>query len=249
MRVQLSVISLVLALCLMIARDAIADAAPYVVGVAYMHGEERRIPELEAFVGEAYRRIGMNVVFKYSPPMRDISLANDGEIDASAVRTKYAVAKYQNLLVVPEPLFSSLFAIFFVDDKFDEYTIDDFKSLRVVCVRGEIISASILENFGMNPLFVPGLEHGIKMIKSGRADAVFTAESVMKGFFKDESSSGIRKGRFGVVVKSYHVVNARHKDLIVPLAAAFREMIRDGTARQLVGAFSDFIPSPYERDH
>ncbi|MBZ2171443.1 substrate-binding periplasmic protein [Nitratidesulfovibrio sp. SRB-5] len=249
MRVQFSVISLLLALSLVIVRDAIADADQYVVGVAYMHGEERRIPELEALVGEAYRRVGMSVVFKYSPPMRDISLANDGEIDASAVRTKHAVAKYENLLVVPEPLLRSLYTMFFVNDKFSEYNIDDFKSLRVACVRGEIISASILESFGMNPVFVPGLEHGIKMLQSGRADAVFTSESVVKGFFKDESSSGMRKGRYGVVVKSYHVVNVRHKDLVVPLAAAFREMIRDGTARQLLGSFSDFIPSSYERDH
>lgn len=61
----------------------------------------------ESVVDEAYRRIGKKVKFERFPGNRSILMANSGKADGEVSRLRFVIKKYQNLRVVPVPVFHS----------------------------------------------------------------------------------------------------------------------------------------------
>jgi len=211
--------------------------ATYVIGMPCLTVPDCQSPELEAFMREAYRRIGAQVRFKYLPMLRALEEADDGTIDACMLRTRDTIGKYSGLMAVEAPVAVDTLVAFTVKKGLQVKSWEDLRQLSVGTVRGMRTPIEVSEQNGLRPHLINDAKQAFAMLEHGRLDALlvnFTyGDSIAKSLgVKAYTSPPLN------TVPLHHAINRKHADIEPALSEAFKGMLEDGTAKRLLGDWS-----------
>ena len=185
----------------------------------------------ERILQEAYKRIGIQAVFKAYPVERALSSTNNGDSDANLQRTAGLEKQYPNLVMVPFPVTKADFVIF---TKYKFFRVTGYNSLKPYSICMLIGSKPVeLGTRGMQVVAVATPEQAFRMIDSGRVDVfVFPREGICTA--KQLGLSAIKILEPPVEYNlAYHYVNKRHNSIVPRLAKALKDMEREGVTQQM----------------
>ena len=213
----------------------------FVIGIWHIAENKCDMPEMEAILAEAYRRIGATVTFKCLPPKRDLVWANDNKIDASAIRAKEVLRDYPNLVEVPVPLLQYSLCAFTANSDITIHNANDLQRHSVGITLGKIADETLLQQYGVNYQTFVSPKSAISLLLKGRLD-VFVHDCLSCKSFLQQLQ--LKNVVFHPLYTgyAYHVINRKHKNIIPKLSGAFTSMIQDGTLKRLAGRLVEYLP-------
>lgn len=226
---------ILLTVFLLVLPPAKAVCGQFAVGTACYDDSGCRLPELEEFIQDMYRRAGEEAMITYLPKLRDLISANEGMVDASSVRTSEAISPYPNLIAVPTPAFTMAIVAFTLKGGPTIGSAADLRGVKVAVVRGEIVCRKLAEMSGSRISESNSYGSLVKMLEHGRVDAIITDLSVGRYILKDITPGMSVVSPVLGEEKLYHVLNKKHAKTLLPkLDRAIREMHQDGTIGRLL---------------
>ncbi|AMK09705.1 substrate-binding periplasmic protein [Pseudodesulfovibrio indicus] len=203
--------------------------------------------EAKSVVGEAYRRLGMAVVFVCLPSKRELECAAQGVTDASLVRTAAVSAEYPGLVRVPFPLFRYTLVAAYAREDLDVRGPSDLVALRVGVDRGSVGTMQFCRRNNISVCALKDLGQGMRMLREGRLDAVLEEQVLLEMAAKKAAvplkcSLPLQRGYY------YHWLNREHAGLAPRLACSLKSMYEDGTTARLLGGFSEMLKGLEVRD-
>ena len=238
----LTVCTITLCLCLHSGIIFSADVQnTFVIGIWHIAENKCDMPEMEAILVEAYRRIGATVTFKCLPPKRDLVWANNHIIDGSAIRAKEVLRDYPNLVEVPVPLLHYSLCAFTANPDISIHNANDLQRYSVGVTLGKIADKTLLQQHGVNyqPFVSP--KFAISLLQKGRLD-VFVHDCLsFKSYLQQVQLENLVSHPL-YTGYAYHVINRKHKNIIPKLSDAFTNMIQDGTMKRLAGRLVEYLP-------
>lgn len=220
-----------------------AENRVYTVGISCV--DEQRCPMiiLEAFIAEAYARAGTSARFVRQPRLRDLQAADHGLIDATAVATMEAIGEYPHLAVVPTSFLETRLCAYSWNPQIKIRSLGDLGRYAVAVVRGDIVAVRRAEKHADRVYLANTYEGLFRMLDGGRVDAVLVEREVGRLFAQQADMNGVRESPPLLTARMYHAVNAGLEPALVPaLDRAIRGMLRDGTARRLLGKAAPMVP-------
>jgi len=211
------------------------------IGIPCLKQDDCKIPELEDILRESYSRINVVVSFEYLPQERDIFEANLSRINATSMRTKAAIDKYEELVAVDVPLLKISYAFYSRSDRPDIASFDELKGHTVGIVRGNVTVSDELQSRGISPHAVDSIDSGMKMVETERLEYFIVDNTLANDVLQKLHIVDIKHSK---VIHSdilYHAVNRNSSDLIPSLALTFGSMLRDGSMRRLAGRFAYMV--------
>lgn len=234
--------ALILAWFLLIPHAANAEQERYLIGIPCFNQQACSLPELESIMREGYRRIGMNVSFRYLPFLRSIDEANSGILDASAARTMVAARGYSNLIPVPVPLFKLSYSAVTTKPGIKINSFDNTVDYTIGIQRGNMAAIMAAESAGNQVYLFNSMVGAFNMLEAGRLDMIVMDATIASHIAKSIGHGAILLSEPLYSVLSYHFLNKKHKGLVPKLAHAFKGMYEDGTAKQLMGKYLPMMP-------
>lgn len=218
---------------------------PLVVGMSMWGGERTSLPEIECLLSEAYSRIGVDVEFKYTPDLRMKRALTKGEIDATGAMLSTFAEGLNNVVKVPALLGNIDIYAVSTDKNMVINSVEDLNNYKVACLRGS--SEKFASILGCDNWFyeVSDLTQAFKMMDKGRVDVVLADQYTGR---MGADLNGVDHIYFSSSLFSspaYHYLNSKHSDLAPRLAQVFRDMFKDGSAKQCYGKYSHAIPEKY----
>lgn len=178
---------------------------------------------------EAFRRIGYRACIEALPCERSLRNADAGVTDGDLLRIPEAVLpKTPNLAAVPEMLYAVPVSAFAMRPDLKVQGLADLLPLRV----GYVLGWKILEDQvrAVEVLRVRGPEELFSLLADDKADIVLYERNTGLHLAKTQNWKGIRVIDPPLIITRQHLVlHRRHGNLLEPLAAALREMKRDGS--------------------
>lgn len=230
--------------CLLFGSSTVwAQQTEYTIGLPYLELRKRASPEIEAFLIEAYGRIGIVPTFAYLPRLRDLEDANSGHIDACGGRTVASYQAYKDLIPVKMPVATETLAALTVKPDVQVDSWEDLSLLRVGVVRGALLPVTLCKMKGIDAYEANNLEQLFHLLSESRVDAV--VHHLQVGL-NAAHSLGIRVQMSQILHKDmvYHVLNRKHAPLAPELAKIFTEMLEDGTSARILGKWAGMLPDP-----
>ncbi len=190
----------------------------------------------DRIVAEAFRRIGLGTRLVHLPSERALQNVNQGIDDGNFSRVAGLAAQYQNLVMVPEPVDEFLFTAFTRDTSIHVQRWEDLKPFNVGLITGwKIVEANTRDARSVTT--VKDEEALFALLDRGRADVVVADLYFGQELLRSKSYQGVRALSPPLERRNmYLYLNKRHADLAPRLAAALREMKRDGTMERLTKA-------------
>ena len=187
----------------------------------------------DRIVAEAFRSIGLAVRLVHLPSERALQNVNQGIDDGNFSRIAGLEAHYQNLVMVPEPVDEFLFTAFTKIPSLHVQRWDDLKTFNVGLITGwKIVEANTRDARSVTR--VKDEEALFALLDRGRADVVVADLYAGLELLRSNGYQGIRALRPPLERRDMHLyLNKRHVDLVPRLAAALRDMKRDGTIARL----------------
>ena len=230
-----------MAALLLFSSPSLADEEIFTVGLACLGPDVCISHEPVDFFKEIYRRAGAEAEIVPYPTWRDLKEANEGRIQASAVRIEDAIKKHPQLIRVDMPV--ALYSIhpYSADADIVIDSWDQLHGLRVGVFKGMYLTKRLCDAHGGEAYEVNDVKTAVDMLRMSRLDVFIHGEIAMK----------TASERFGVkLYKSpvnhsefiYHSVNVRHADMAPKLDKALREMLMDGTSARILGEWADILP-------
>ncbi|MDQ7835888.1 MAG: transporter substrate-binding domain-containing protein [Humidesulfovibrio sp.] len=190
----------------------------------------------DRIVAEAYRRNGLPVRLVRLTAERALLNANEGIDDGIYVRIAGLERVYPNLVMVPEPVGEFLFTAFTKDPAMRVNGWDGLKPYHVGLVTGwKIVEA---HTAGVRArTSVKNEESLFALLDKGRVEVVVLDLLTGLEAARSRGYQGVRALSPPLERRNMHIyLNKRHADLVPKLAAALREMKRDGTIERLTRA-------------
>ena len=179
-------------------------------------------------VREAYRRLGIEVVFYELPARRALSWANEGKTDGDVARIRGTEESYPNLIPVEVPVtvFKGVAFTKDVDEKIAEWA--DLRKYIVGIVRG--IRYAEIGTQGMQVFEANNMTHLFTLLDSGRIQiAVAVREAGLIEARKNFKNKGIHIiGDPLYSAPLFHFVHKRNQALVSRLESVLEEMSRIG---------------------
>lgn len=196
---------------------------------------------LRESLSEAFGRMGYKMVLQELPGERALINANQGINDGDAARIFELSKAYPNLVRVPENIIDVQLVAF---SRNVDFATIGWKSLRpynVGIVKGyKILEINIIGTKSL--VKVKNIEKLFTLLHKDRADLVVTTRMGGLAAIKGMGLSGIKVLQPPLAISTlYPHLNVKHKNLVPGLAAAIREIKRDGTYQRLY----DEIMGPY----
>lgn len=181
----------------------------------------------------AFERIGLPAEVVYTPTEQSLVDVNGGLLDVEINRIEGMEAQYPNLVQVPEPNMVMRFVAFAKDS----VPIDGRQSIRnldIGIVRGWKILETYTDGFPWVVL-VPSEVELFRMLSKGRIDVALYSQITGYAAVSDLGLAGIRHLEPALAEREmYMYVHKSHAPIVQDLAAALREMKRDGTYDAIV---------------
>lgn len=236
--------SVLLFLALTILLPGTALARQLTIGMPCLN-EECKLPRVEEFFREAYRRIGVEVQFLTLPSSLELDFADCGRTDGTMLRTDLVATKYENLVKVPFPLQSIDLVAYSVRDDIEISRPGDLAGYRVAVSRGNFTARMLARKMGVEPVMLNFLTSGIRMLEEGRLDVILEERNTMI-LAMNATGKQLRSSESLFRGVLYHWLNKRNEDLAAPLAEAFRSLDEEGVVQRLFGEDSDLFPEPLQ---
>jgi len=187
---------------------------------------------------EAFRRIGMEMEYRFLPAKRASVEADAGRIDGEVARIMAYAEKHPNLVRVEEAGVSDAFCAFSVNQRI---RLDGWESLRktsykVEYLRGVLRAEQELTKIvpSANLSTISTLEQGLKKLVAARTDIYIDSEAAVMGLLKTPKfkDAGIQKAGVMEETKYYAYLHIKHKDLALKLAEVLKQMKTEGVVEQ-----------------
>ncbi|GEM_PF-5329151 len=239
MRINILLMIVFIAIFILPARSVVAGS--YIVGLPCASDKDCRSIPLENLVTEMYRRVGIEVEFRYQPKMRELADADHKVIDASGARALSILSPFKNLVPVPVPIVEVRYvALTRSGDRIRQ--IDDLHEFKVGIIRGDMYGSKIMAEHEKQVYYVNSFKTGLRMLNQGRIRALLTETGTLALYKGEGLGEGVRRSGTLFSEKMYHVVNKAHVDLIPRLSEAIRSMQSDGTMERILGDLNHLQP-------
>lgn len=239
MRINILLVVVFIATFILPTRNVVAGS--YIVGLPCASDKDCRSIPLESLVTEIYRRVGIEVEFRYQPKMRELADADHNVIDASGARALSILSPFKNLIPVPVPIIEVRYvALTRSGDRIRQ--IDDLHEFKVGVVRGDLFGSKTIAEHEIQIYYVNSFKTGLRMLKQGRIRALLTETGTLALYKGEGLGEGVRRSGTLFSEKMYHVVNKKHVELVPRLAEVIRAMQSDGTMERLLGDLNHLQP-------
>ena len=191
---------------------------------------------------EAYKKIGMVLLFKNIPQRRGIILANEGKLDGELMRIKGIEKKFKNLVMVDAPI--QTLKMVATTKKSKVFKVEGVQSIldkRIGLIKGIIIAEKISKS-AKERLFVGHQNKVLEILKKDRVDAILTSEVMIKGMLKKDPDAAFIKV-IEEPVHRFHLYHYLHKKNVSQfkdkLEAVLKEMFESGRTAEIRKKFID----------
>lgn len=183
---------------------------------------------------EAFKRLGLNLVYKQYPSKRCSFLSNNGVVDGELERVYSFNSAYPNLIRVDTPLNEIRFIAL---ASAPNLSLDSWKSLKnrdfhINYRRGVKLCEEMLLKV-VKPENIEAIstaEQGLSKLLAGRTDLYIDIETVIKrAMAKNESArTSLYKAGLLQQITTHPFLHKKHKDLILPLSTVLNSMKQEG---------------------
>lgn len=234
-------LTLFIATILLTSNAVQAEERLYRIGMPCIEASGCYSPEIEAFFGELYSRMGLESKIVYLPRRRDLKYSNEGKTDASAGRVKAHLSDYPNLIPVEIPIAVEPLAAFTVKPGIKIESWADLRNLKVGIVLGSMPVGLLCKQNDINPCVTNEISKVFRLLHELKIDAVVHNLHIGRTVAKAHK---IPFKTSPVLHKSYmyHLLNRKHAHLAPDLAKIIKEMHEDGTSARLLGKWSILLP-------
>lgn len=185
-----------------------------------------------AILTEAYKNININVKFTLLPAKRSLVLVNKGLLDGETQRIKTINNKYQNLVIIPVPLFE------LVGAAFTKSTTISLKNKKLptghkIAIRRGVKYAEDLTR-GLNPIITDSEKQLIKLLHSKRVDIIISNPYIIDFYLKKMKAEKIQILKPILVNKSlYHFLHSSNHKLLPKITKSLKKMKRTGRLKKI----------------
>ena len=198
-------------------------------------------PELfrnQMILTEAFRRLGLELVYKGYPPARSSAMLDAGMIDGDAGRIAGYEQDHPNAVIVAQEFQASTLSAFAKDPAIQLEEWEDLRdtNYRVEYYRGAALAERILTNVvkagNLSTISTP--EQALKKLIAGRTDVyvAFSSTTIPLLESPEFQHSGIRVLDVKEEISIYPYLHRRHADLAPKLADVLRKMKAEGLFEQ-----------------
>ena len=189
---------------------------------------------LNMIYSEAFRRLDMEFVYKYTSPKRCTRLSDSGKVDGELWRVYDYNSMHPNLVRVEESPFSNRFCAYATASDIE---LDGWESLRntdykIDYRRGQKKTHEKLPSIvrKKNLEMINHWNHGLKRLILGRSDIYVDIEWTINDALKSDEFRHSDIHVVGVMetVSSHAFLHKKHKDLVPKLSAVLKEMKNEG---------------------
>lgn len=183
---------------------------------------------------EAFRRIGMELVFETYPPKRCSFLADEGMVDGELGRIFSYGETHPNLVRVEEPVTTAIWVAYTIDPAIK---IDGWESLKDTHYKVEYRKGLAKSETRLSELVrkenlssVNSVSSGLKKLESGRSDIYVDIEGTAKPFLLSGELKGSKIRKAGNLEEEtiHAYLHKKNKSYAPALSTALREMKRGG---------------------
>ncbi|MDO9527584.1 MAG: hypothetical protein Q7J27_00310 [Syntrophales bacterium] len=182
---------------------------------------------------EAFRRLNMEFVYKYTSPKRCILLSDSGKVDGELWRVYDYNIVHPNLIRVEESPFSNRFCAYATAP---DIKLNGWESLRdtdykVDYRRGQMKTHQNLPGIVKkeNLTMINHWTHGLKRLTAGRTDIYVDIEWTIKDALKADEFKNSNIHIVGVMetISAHAFLHKKHKELVPKLSAVLKEMKKE----------------------
>lgn len=182
----------------------------------------------DIIAGEAFRRAGLRLQLIRLPPERGLRQANAGMIDGELTRTAGMENTYPNLVRVPEKIMDWHFVAFTRDTALQNINWAKLDSLSVGHIRGWKIYEQHLKQHPQVTV-AETAEQLFTILDKNRIDVALYTRALGLPLIEKMGIKNIRAIEPSLAEREMYIyLNQRHADKIPALAAALREIKREG---------------------
>lgn len=183
---------------------------------------------IDIVVGEAFRRVGLELKLIKLPPERALKNANEGIDDGDVNRIAGLEKLYPNLIRVPEKNYDMKFVAFTRNPAFE---IDGWRSLKPYIV-GLIKGWKIFEKnipAGTDMVHAHDPEQLFTLLEKGRIDIALYSRLMGLDIVKRRQLTGVTILSPPLAIReTFLYLHNRHKDLVPLIANALAALKREG---------------------
>jgi len=188
-------------------------------------------------LGEAYKRIGVEISFEALPAKRALYVANDGLAhDGELHRIAGIEKKFPNLLAVPVVIYSLEAMV--ISNKV-QFEVENWESLRPykIGVRRGIVFA-VEGTKTMNPMILNSNKHLFKMLSSNRFDIVVVSRITAASHLKHKENQKLKVIEPAIeTYKMYHYLHKKNMKLLPSLIRVLEDMKHEGLIQKYKNEF------------
>lgn len=183
---------------------------------------------------EAFRRMGLELVFETYPANRCSFLADEGRVDGEFGRTYSYGQSHPNLIRVEEPITSVIWAAYTIDPtvKIDGWEGLKGANYKVESRLGLEKAKTRLSEFVTkeNLSLVDTVSSGFKKLLSGRSDIYVDIEETAMPFLLSKEFKGSEIRKAGILEEEtiHAFLHKKNKSYLAALSTALREMKQEG---------------------
>ena len=184
-----------------------------------------------------FARLELSYRFEAMPGARALAGANDGTFDGDSARVANAAKNYPNLIRVPEPVISVVFAAITLRNDIRIEELSDLSSLSVGHVRGWKYSEKLL-TYHKNVEIVRTAEILMRMLAEGRIDVAFLAVAPAFQLADKMNISGLIVTDLRFNKDLFVHLNQKHAKLVPLMDETLRSMKADGSYEAIVRGYN-----------
>lgn len=191
---------------------------------------------LDKVFDEMFARVGRSYRFEVAPGTRALVGANNGTFDGNAARIGRFVENFPNLITVPEPVISVVFAAITRGNEAEIRRLEDVGDRTVGYVRGWLLAEKLFAEH-QNIEVVPDAEIVMKMLAEDRIDVAFLVVAPALHIADNIGLDDLVVTELRFEHDMFIYLNKTHAELAPLLAKALKSMKADGTYGRLMTGY------------
>lgn len=193
---------------------------------------------LDRIFNEVFARLGYTYRFEAMPGARALAGANDGTFDGDTARVANAVKDYPNLIRVPEPVISVMFAAVTLKDEIKISKVSDLNGHSVGYVRGWKFFEKLLARHETVEV-VRTAEMLMRMLAEGRVDVAFLSVAPALHIADEMGIDSLVVTELRFKKELFVHLNLKHADLVPLMDATLKAMKADRSYGEIM---ADYTP-------
>lgn len=214
-----------------------AESGPKMVMTSMLPEDSTQGKWMKLIYTEAFRRIGMKMVYKYLPAKRATVESNEGGVDGDLYRAYRYGNFHPDLVRVGETVYIANVSAFATDPAIQLNGWDSLKGTeyRVDYRRGvKLCEYALPEIVPKKRLSVVSLwSHGLRKLVAGWTDIYVDVEDViMKALKTDKNFDEVRRVGVMEIAPVHAYLHNKHKSLAPKLSSVLKQMKKEGLIEQ-----------------